>query len=171
MSITQNVNSSNQRDFCLMTYDKINHSPTQMKYSFSKANRFPPVRQVSDVGANYDIPGTNGSRAAGMGFGISEVFKGKRGKLCTFFFLTKLCSHVCCARRFSITRQVQSRIVLRSKREQLLEDSLRTAEENVFVWSWAREFLENCVQYTDNVPRCSCSRPWVLHRWHDARRG
>ena len=67
-----------------MTYDKVNHSPTQMKYTFSKANRFPPVRQVSDMGANYDIPGTNGTRAAGMGFGISEVFKGKRGKFIVF---------------------------------------------------------------------------------------
>ena len=123
--------SYNPRDFCLTTYDRVNHSPTQMKYTFSKANRFPPVRQVSHVGAAYDIPGTNVARAAGMGFGVSEVFRGKRGKCHTnslslfsdgcprcllrvvFVFSDRqLCFDDGVYIRFTVAGQVQSWVVL-----------------------------------------------------------
>ena len=41
MSVTSYVNGSNQRSFVLTTYDKVNLSSAQPKFTFSKAERFP----------------------------------------------------------------------------------------------------------------------------------
>ena len=79
MSITGNVNSSNQKHFMLTTYDKINVSPSQAKYTFSKANRFPTIKTGCPV-TSYDIPGALDKRAAGMGYGIKDVFRGSTSK-------------------------------------------------------------------------------------------
>ena len=41
MSVTGYVNNSNQKDFVLTTYDKVNLSSAHPKFTFSKAERFP----------------------------------------------------------------------------------------------------------------------------------
>ena len=41
MSVSPHVNQSNQKHFVLTTYDKVNPSTSQAKYTFSKAERFP----------------------------------------------------------------------------------------------------------------------------------
>ena len=68
MSVSQNVNSSDQRDYRLTTYDRVNHSPAQAKYTFSKANRFPTIKNICPV-TSYNIPGALGQRAASFGYG------------------------------------------------------------------------------------------------------
>ena len=68
MSIVTNVNSSNQKNYVLSTYDKVNVSPSQAKYTFSKAERFPRIKANCAVNS-YDIPGALSTRAAGIGYG------------------------------------------------------------------------------------------------------
>ncbi len=79
MSIVTHVNSSNQKNYALTTYDKVNHSPAQAKYTFSKAERFPRIKPNCAVGS-YDIPGALSTRAASMGYGVKEVFPGNKSK-------------------------------------------------------------------------------------------
>ena len=94
MSIVTHVNSSNQKKYALTTYDKVNSSPTQAKFAFSKAERFPKIKANCAV-STYDIPGALSTRAAGMGFGKQNVFDGKSGKYSShrqgsFFLLNAL---------------------------------------------------------------------------------
>jgi hypothetical protein len=73
MSVTGYVNSSNQKSFTLTTFDKINSAPSQAKYTFGKANRFPSLKTSNDV-SSYDIPSGISTRKAGMGIGDRETF-------------------------------------------------------------------------------------------------
>lgn len=79
MSVTNHVNASNRKPFVLSTYDKVNFSPSQAKYSFSKANRFPTIRANNPIGA-YDMPGQLHNRATGFGIGSKELVMQIRGK-------------------------------------------------------------------------------------------
>ena len=79
MTTTSNVNSSNQKMFALATYDKVNYSPSQAKFTFSKATRFPSVKGTNDVGA-YDLGSTISSRKSGLGYGQKRAFIEKKGK-------------------------------------------------------------------------------------------
>lgn len=74
MSITQQLNASNQKAFVLTTYDKTNHSPSQAKYTFGRASRFPSIQEKCPV-TGYDLPTTKSPRAAGFGYGNKEIFK------------------------------------------------------------------------------------------------
>ena len=79
MSVTGYVNNSNQKDFVLTTYDKINVSSAQPKFTFSKAERFPSIKKNCPV-TSYDIPGMLSTRAAAMGYGMKTDFSGKNRK-------------------------------------------------------------------------------------------
>ena len=79
MSITNYVNSSNQKAFNLTTFDKVNYSSTQSKFTFSKAERFPTIKANNPVSC-YDIPTTKSTRAAGMGYGATTNFSGRSSK-------------------------------------------------------------------------------------------
>lgn len=79
MSVTNNVNSSNKRAFVLSTYDKVNFSPSQAKFSFGKANRFPNIRSNNPVSA-YDLPDKFNKRATGFGIGSKDLVMQIRGK-------------------------------------------------------------------------------------------
>ena len=79
MSISPYLNASHQRSFTLTTFDRVNQSPSQSKYTFSKADRFPTIKANNEVGA-YSIPSTISSRAASLGYGKKEIFKETRSK-------------------------------------------------------------------------------------------
>ena len=82
MSVTGYVNKSNHKDFVLTTYDKINVSSAQSKFTFSKADRFPQIKTNCAV-TTYDIPNTISTRAAAMGYGTKTDFGGKSRKFLT----------------------------------------------------------------------------------------
>ena len=82
MSVTGYVNKSNHKDFVLTTYDKINVSTAQSKFTFSKADRFPQIKSNCAV-TTYDIPNTISKRAAAMGYGTKTDFSGKSRKCLT----------------------------------------------------------------------------------------
>ena len=72
MTETKNVNSSNQRAFVLTTYDKVKQgSPTNAKYTFSKASRFPNISRNCPVGS-YDNSGVLSRRATTLGYGTKN---------------------------------------------------------------------------------------------------
>ena len=54
MSVTGYVNSSNQKAFVLTTYDKINMSTGQRKFSFSKADRFATLKPTNCPVISYE---------------------------------------------------------------------------------------------------------------------
>ena len=41
MSVSTHLNNSNQKNYLLVTYDRVNTSTGQPKFAFSKADRFP----------------------------------------------------------------------------------------------------------------------------------
>lgn len=79
MSLTANINSSNQKAFALTTYDRVNVSPSQAKYTFSKADRFPSIKKSCPVSC-YDIPHAFSTRAASLGYGTKQVFNDTKSK-------------------------------------------------------------------------------------------
>lgn len=79
MSITKHINESNRRDFVLSTYDRINQSSSQQKYTFSKANRFPEIKTGCLMGS-YDQPSQLSKRAASIGYGQKKTFEGRNSK-------------------------------------------------------------------------------------------
>lgn len=72
----------------LTTYDTLNTSPANSKWSFGHDNRFPKVKKTIDK-ISYDIPTTKTKRSAG--FGIGDRFKSIKNeatiKRSTFLFI------------------------------------------------------------------------------------
>ena len=54
MSVTGYMNRSVQKGYVLTTYDRVNTSPTQQKFTFGKADRFPAVRKPECPVVSYD---------------------------------------------------------------------------------------------------------------------
>ena len=108
MTQTPFVNSSNQRNFSLTTYDKTNTSPSQAKFTFSKANRFPKIKKNCPVSC-YDMPGTFSARAASLGYGKKRTFNDNRSK----FINQPLLNFLPC--RLAIARQIQTEFPLRQQ--------------------------------------------------------
>ena len=55
MSVTGYVNRSNQKNFVLTTYDKINISSAQPKFTFGKAQRFPTIKPTNCPVISYEL--------------------------------------------------------------------------------------------------------------------
>lgn len=55
MSVSTHINSSNQKAFALTTFDRVNYSPSQAKYTFSRAERFPTIK-TKGAEIFYEIP-------------------------------------------------------------------------------------------------------------------
>ena len=52
----------------LQSFDKVNYSPSQHKFTFGKGDRFSTPKPISQV-IGYNLPSTLNKRGAGMGFG------------------------------------------------------------------------------------------------------
>jgi hypothetical protein len=50
-------------------YENANFSPSKMKFSFPKANRFPKLQSLIHDKVSYDIPTTRHTRSTSFGFG------------------------------------------------------------------------------------------------------
>ena len=67
--------TSKRGSYDLTTFETVINSPSKLKYSFAKGDRFPSVRKTYHGQIGYTLPTTKKSRAAG--FGIGERFKQK----------------------------------------------------------------------------------------------
>lgn len=123
MSVTGYVNNSNQKDFVLTTYDKINVSTGQPKFTFSKADRFPKIKTNCPV-TSYDMPGQLSNRSAAMGYGMKMDFSGKNRKSLSLLFASDPYSRntwslrvhfltLFVHRRIPVTRQIQTHLAIR----------------------------------------------------------
>ena len=81
MSVTGYVNRSNQKTFVLTTYDKINISSAQPKFTFGKAKRFPTIKPTNCPVISYEQQKQLGNRAPGFGYGGRVTFDGVDRKL------------------------------------------------------------------------------------------
>jgi hypothetical protein len=55
--------------FNLVSYDKVSTSVAKQKFSFSKADRFPTLKNNTQNATGYLLPSQLNKRGAGIGFG------------------------------------------------------------------------------------------------------
>ena len=51
-----------------------NASPTKFMYSFSRAERFPPLKRTGKSDTFYNLPSVRMTRTAGIGYGTKSDF-------------------------------------------------------------------------------------------------
>ena len=68
-------NHPSTNKYTLTSYEKVNFSSAQQKYSFGKADRFPNIKNFSPPVTGYDNSSSLNKKGAGIGYGDKNIFK------------------------------------------------------------------------------------------------